>query len=240
MNSVHCQRQLMKIKAIAHSMSIGHEDIEGTKRNLTSCSSPNKTVQQQLSKSSRKRSVYFRLSVKAAGIVAANKLVWKAIYCIDNIDVSFSAEDIVEYVSNIGITVLSCFEAKPRLRRSDNYTNDCKAFRLFINNDHREKLLDSSNNYWQDSNVVSVWFFESQQPSKRSRDVPDDIHLRAESPAEPSFHYRHLERECFSQRNDGNVLIVDNGTIHSVFIQADNHAIDMDLTIITQDSNNPI
>jgi len=168
-----------------------------TKRKLASSSSPDNTLQQQQSKASRKRAVYDRSSDKAAGIAAADKLVRKAVYCIDNVDVSFSVEDIVQYASNNGITVMSCFEAKPRLRRSDNCTNDRKAFRLCINNDQRDKLLDSFN--WPDSVVVSEWFFKSQQLAKRSRDAPDDERLRAES----SFHYGHLELESAVQETMG-------------------------------------
>jgi hypothetical protein len=67
-------------------------------------------------------------------------------------------EDIVRYESNHRIT--------------DKH----KAFRLFINNDHGDELLDSPN--WPDSVVVSEWFFKSQQPAKRSRDASDDERLR--------------------------------------------------------------
>jgi len=67
---------------------------------------------------------------------------------------------------------MSCLRAKPRLRRSDNCTNDRKASRLCIHIDVRAQLLDPSN--WPYSIVASEWFFKSHQPAKRSRDTPYD------------------------------------------------------------------
>ena len=198
---------------------------------MESTSSPNND-QQQPSKGSTQhrtqRAVYGRSSVNTAGIVAANKLIKKAVYCIDNIDVSFNVEDIVHYVTSQGISVVSCFETKPRVRRYDNYANVRKAFRLCINDDHRHLLLDSSNR--PDSVIVSEWFFKSQQPAKKSRDAPLDKRLRAHQ--SPSHHRLPYEDQS-SSRNTAD-LVVNNGT--SI---AEVHAVeDMDLTIITQDSIN--
>ena len=82
-----------------------------TKRKLESTSSPSND-QQQPSKGSTQnrtqRAVYGRSSVNTTGIVAANKLIKKAVYCIDNIDVLFNVEDIFHYVTSQGISVVSC------------------------------------------------------------------------------------------------------------------------------------
>jgi hypothetical protein len=151
------------------------------------------------------------------------------VYCIDNIDVSFNVDDIVNYVASQGISVVSCFEAKPRVRRYDNYANVRKAFRLCINDDHRHLLLNFSN--WPDSVIVSEWFFKSQQqPTKESRDTPLDKRQRV-------YHSPEEDRSSLRKTAD---LANNNGiSIHSEVIQADVHADeDMDSTTITQDSTN--
>ncbi len=235
------------------------------KRKLDSSVSPTKTDQQQISKATdlaqhRGRSaVYGRSSNVGAGLAAANKLIPKGVYCIDNIDVSFDVEDIVQYVRSQGITVMSCFEAKPRFRRSDNYTNDRKAFRLCINNDHRNKLLDSSR--WPDSVVVSDWFFKSQQSTRISRDNPLDKRPRPESPS----HQPRSEQDSSSVQTTaevpgyspqpicsallsglplgnsayhpitGDVLGV-SADVHQSLTESPTHTDDMEATIITQDS----
>ena len=98
-----------------------------------------------------------------AGIAAAKVIVKKAVFCIDNIDVSYNVDDIVRYVSGQSIEVLSCFEAKPRRRRNETNVVDRRAFRLCIREDQKSLLMDSSR--WPDSVVISEWFFKSQQPS---------------------------------------------------------------------------
>jgi hypothetical protein len=210
-----------------------------SKRKMDDCVSPAKPVTQLLTKASdstqrrRRSAVYGRSLNVGTGLAAANKLIPKGVYCIDNIDVSFSVEDIVQYVSSQGITVVSCFEAKPRFRRSDNYSNDRKAFRLCINNDHRDKLMDSSR--WPDSVVVSEWFFKSQQATRMSRDNPIDKRPRAESP---------------SQQQQQNRSEQDSATLKTVTIATDNYTStlsdvisaevhvdeDMDATIVTMNS----
>jgi len=219
------------------------------KRKMGSSLSPPKTdqlktgKQQQQSTSAvsvqhRKRQAVYGRSSDGAGIAAANKLVQKAVFCVDNIDVSFDVEDIVRHVSRQGITVVSCFEAKPRNRRSVSYTNDRKAFRLCINNEHRDKLLNSSS--WPDSVVVSEWFFKSQQSTKLSRDTPVEKRQRADHT--PQRHQHHSEMGSESSRGINNGLIDDglpNDPAQLEVVHADIHAEDdMDLTIITQDPSN--
>jgi hypothetical protein len=209
------------------------------KRKLDSSVSPTKTDQQRLSKATdsaqhrRQPAVYGRSSNVGAGLAAANKLVPKGVFCIDNIDVSFNVEDIVQYVSSQGITVMSCFEAKPRFRRSDNYTNDRKAFRLCINNDQRNKLLDSSR--WPDSVVVSEWFFKSQQSTRTSRDNLVDKRPRIGSPSQQ----RNSEQASSSLKIIGVISDNDIVSTHSV-VSADVHDDEeMDSTIILAASINP-
>ena len=64
--------------------------------------------------------------------------------------------------------VFSVFGVKPRRRRGEDADGavDRKAFRLCINADDRERLLDAS--VWPDSVLISQWYFK-QQVSKRTR-----------------------------------------------------------------------
>jgi hypothetical protein len=93
------------------------------KRKMDSNLSPPKTDQEKhqsktaVSVKRNTRQAVYGCSSDGAGIAAANKLRKKAVYCIDNIDVSYNVDDIGRHVSRQGITVISCFEAKPRNRR---------------------------------------------------------------------------------------------------------------------------
>jgi hypothetical protein len=129
--------------------------------------------------------------------------------------------------------VISCFEAIPRNRRSDNYTNERKAFRLCINYDHRKKLLDSSR--WPDSVVVSEWFFKSQQTAKMPSDTPVEKRMRADS----SSHQHLSALDSVSSRSDTGLTDDSRAQAQPVVTNAEVHAVDdMDLTIITQYPNN--
>ena len=48
-----------------------------------------------------------------AGIKGA-KVVQKAMFCIDRVDTTASSYDIIRFVNNLSISVISCFEVKPR------------------------------------------------------------------------------------------------------------------------------
>lgn len=67
----------------------------------------------------------------------------------------------------MGVNIVSCFETKPRRRRSDciptdgmPFEFDRKAFRLCIASDDQHRLLDASK--WPAYVSVSEWFFKPQ------------------------------------------------------------------------------
>ena len=184
----------------------------------------------------RRPTVYGSSSSSNVRIAAANTVPVKAVYCIDNIDVSYEADDIARYAISEGITVMSCFEVKPRKLRSDIYTNDRKAFRLCIDYNHRSKLLDSSR--WPDSVIVSEWFFKSQQSARVSRDAPADKRHRSDSSSlQPS---KRAAARC--DRDDyGGCSAQENAVRAEVHAEVDDEpVVDMDLTIITQDPIVPV
>ena len=96
----------------------------------------------------------------ATKICAAKKIRKRAVFCIDNVNVACSAEDIRSFVTGrpMSVEVISCFEVNPRRRRDETDVSDRKAFRLCIYHDDRDRLMDVSQ--WPDSVKVSDWFFK--------------------------------------------------------------------------------
>ena len=207
------------------------------KRRMENSFSPVKTDQQQQQQRKatdstqprRRAAVLGRSTGSVSGIAAANSVPVKAVYCIDNIDVSYNVDDIVGFVNSQGITVLSCFEVNPRKMRSDIYTNQRKAFRLCINYDHRNKLLDPSR--WPDSVVVSDWFFKPQHKELRSREAPVDKRQRTEIPHRP--HSSENVGSDIEHSDDVTVIAPDAIVGADVHPEAD---VDMDATIFTQEN----
>jgi len=109
-----------------------------------------------------------RSSVPGNKIAAAKILRKKAVFCLDNLSNSCTPSDIKSFVSGLSVEVFSVFEAKPRRRRGEDTDDvvDRKAFRLCINADDRQRLLDAS--MWPDSVLISEWYFK-QQDNKRTR-----------------------------------------------------------------------
>lgn len=163
----------------------------------------------------RRPAVYGRSSDGNAGIAAAKKLVRKAVYCVDNIDTSYNVEDIVRYVNKLGINVVSCFEVKPRHRPSETNVKDRKAFRLCINYDHRERLLDSSR--WPDSVIIYEWFFKSQQTAHMSHEAPVEKRQRAEPSPHLLVERSELINILNNIDNDDNNVVVDDGETTMLF-----------------------
>ena len=98
----------------------------------------------------------------ATKILAAKPMIQgikKSVYCIDNVHNSVSVADLCEFVENLSVRVVSCFETKPRKRRREPDVNDHKAFRLCIASQDNERLLDST--IWPEFVSVSEWFFKS-------------------------------------------------------------------------------
>ena len=96
-------------------------------------------------------------------VTAARPLLSKAVYCIDNVNNNLSADDLHSFVSSMSVRVISCFEVKPRrsiYQRRNNYSpTDHKTFRLCINREDSEYLLDADK--WPADITISAWFFKS-------------------------------------------------------------------------------
>jgi len=100
--------------------------------------------QQQL----RPRSTLYGKSAVATCVAAAKKLrnPKKSVYCVDNVSVECTVGDITSFVKSLSVTVVSCFEVKPRRApdESESDVKDRRAFRLCIFDEDRGRLLDQT------------------------------------------------------------------------------------------------
>ena len=121
--------------------------------------------QQQLQQQRCPRSTLYGKSAVATCVAAAKKLrnPKKSVYCVDNVSVDCTVGDITFFVKSLSVTVVSCFEVKPRRApdESESDVKDRRAFRLCIFDEDRDRLLDQT--MWPDSVVVSEWFFKLRQ-----------------------------------------------------------------------------
>jgi len=84
----------------------------------------------------------------------------KSIFCIGNVNPTCTIQDMCDHVTAMSVRVISCYDAKPRRRRTDtDDVMDRKAFRLCINSDDDAKLLDETK--WPAHVYVSEWYFKS-------------------------------------------------------------------------------
>ena len=133
------------------------------KRQRDGATPPQQSVQRQLQQPlsaqtvQRRRPLLFGKASGSTGISAARIMRKKAVFYIDNVNSKCSVNDIQTLVKNMKVNVISCFEVKPRRYRTHNST-DSKAFRLCINDEDKQRMLDAS--MWPDSIVISEWFFK--------------------------------------------------------------------------------
>ena len=124
-------------------------------------------------------------SISTKVINAANLPIKKSVFCVDNVNPICSEDDIAHFVTNLHVTVVSCFEVKPRWRYSDNGNDPIhrKAFRLCIHSEDCDKLLDASK--WPARVAIYEYFFKKKNPTNSNandhepwrdklKDVPRD------------------------------------------------------------------
>jgi hypothetical protein len=120
--------------------------------------------------------------------ITAARIIKKAVFCIDNVDSSYSEEEVSDFVSSLGIKVLSCYSVQPRRRRFNTDYDEVsrKAFRLCIPDSDSANLLDASK--WPDGVSVYEWYFKPkiQQSNDKRLRLDDLIQIsprKASSPA---------------------------------------------------------
>jgi len=92
-------------------------------------------------------------------IGAAKPIFKKAIFCIDNVKPTLTAEKMQKFVEDLGIAVLSCIKVDSRRRRyeSKKDAENRKAFRLCIKAEDRKTLVNADK--WPEYVCVSEWYF---------------------------------------------------------------------------------
>jgi len=158
------------------------EKSEGTAPTDRQSSQPSQQ-QQQHQQETKRRFVTGKASGLSSSIHAAKKIEKKAVFCIDNIGLQYDENDIRSHVTSLGVKVFTCYEAKPR-RRPDETPDDVadrKAFRLCVNVDDRDQLLNPR--VWPDSVQISDWFFRGNSNQLNNKDKRQ----RVQSPEQRDF-----------------------------------------------------
>jgi hypothetical protein len=123
-------------------------------------------------------------SVNSRGINAANAPIRKSVFCIDNVNPHYSVDDVVNFVSDLHVNVVSCFEVKSRKRYSDDGENPVprRAFRLCIHSNDCDLLLDASK--WPARVAIYDYFFKKKNTTNsnereswqdKAHDKPADV-----------------------------------------------------------------
>jgi len=82
-------------------------------------------------------------STASGSISAAEERKSKVVLCVDNVSVCCSVESMIEFISTLSVTAITCFEVKPRKRRSDTVDGlNGKAFRVRIYEDDLSRFMN--------------------------------------------------------------------------------------------------
>jgi len=145
-------------------------------------------------------------------LTAARKIVRKAVFCVDNVDLSLDVDDLRHFVTGqLKVQVLSCFPVHPRRRRDDpKVITDRKAFRLCIAEADCDKLLNESK--WPNSIVISAWYYKSPADATVRMPVPQgNSREMGEMETSGGRYVAHIESTA-NQEDAG--TIVDNTVIY--------------------------
>jgi len=109
----------------------------------------------------------------------------KQVFCIDNVGLTVTADDLTTFVTGLGVRVISCFKVDARMsnyQRKRYKEPDHNTFRLCINKVDRDSLLKPD--AWPADIIVSLWVFkprplevvsETQQSTDSDRVRTDDV-----------------------------------------------------------------
>ena len=168
-NEVVSRRSLKRRRQLSNQPPSSQQQRSSASQSTSEQSRPQRNSQSQQSR----RVLLGKSTVGSNSLAAAKPIRKKAVFCLDNISPSFSADDVRAYVTSMSIDVVSCFQVQPRrVRYGDSY--DRRAFRLCIFEEDCDRLLDASK--WPDSVAISKWYRKSAtgdrlQQSEHQRDV---------------------------------------------------------------------
>lgn len=110
---------------------------------------------------------------------------FKALFCVDNVNISVEINELVEFVSSLGVRVLSCFKVKPRLsmfQRTNGIEPAHSTFRLCINRGDTKQLLQA--HLWPSDILISEWFFSKQVRSSNDKQISGSNIVVSDPPAD--------------------------------------------------------
>jgi hypothetical protein len=181
-------------------------------------------------------SVGLSIAGSASHLVAARQ--FKALYCVDNVDECTEVNDLVQFVSGLGVRVISCFKVKPRIsffQRENRIKPAHSTFRLCINRADTKQLLQASK--WPSDILISEWFFSSKKnvvSDKMGNEFVDKMSDNMSTPYYPAIDH---VADCVANSIKA---IRDNGGITGL---PTGSPIDMDQTILFNEAatcNSPV
>jgi hypothetical protein len=101
-------------------------------------------------------------------LMAAKPYLGKSVFCVDNVATDVSEEDLVGYVTDMNVNVISCYRVKPRRslwqRQAGITPSGRNTFRLCVAREDIDKLLNAE--MWPEHISISSWTFMKprQQP----------------------------------------------------------------------------
>lgn len=89
----------------------------------------------------------------ASSSIKASKTIYlnKAVFCLSNVDLNYSCDDIMDYLKSINVRPLTCFDLRP----NPNFPVDSKAFRICIVDEDKQFLLNNAN--WAVGVTIRPW-----------------------------------------------------------------------------------
>lgn len=115
---------------------------------------------QQRNGRSRKQPLLVGKCMSSTYVAAAKP--FKHVLCIDNVSLLIGVKELIEFVTSLGVRVISCYEVKARMSnwQRKHYTlPDHRTFRLCINKMDSDLLLNPDD--WPADIVISRWHFKN-------------------------------------------------------------------------------
>lgn len=157
-----CPDEVIKLKSDAEAIRPGYSDvikIQTVNRNQTSKTVTRKNSHLLIGRKPRDDTQ--PQQGYPDKIAAAKPYLSKAVFCIDNVAAGVVVDDMFEFVTSIGVQVLTCYKVPPRRplwqRRRGIFPTDRSTFRLCIQRKDVEKLLNAD--MWPENISISQWIF---------------------------------------------------------------------------------
>lgn len=104
--------------------------------------------------------------------------------CVDNVDMNTGINELIIFVTSLGVRVYTCHQVKPRKsvwQVKNNVEPKRHCFRLSINRADSEMLLQD--NVWPSDIIISKWYFGNKPDDANSRGMGADGNAVADASA---------------------------------------------------------